>query len=158
MAKRCKFPRDYYPQPASDNPAQYVIPARPGLRGTWLGGIGAPYDVPPEHHFIQLYLEDLAARKIDSLEAAREVLAGLTKASMLDKRGEYKGIYNALQAIRVFLTTEDYHKFAEHLKKLQKKMEEIRGHLQSEDISLARAEGARDQLAIIPGDKGGADG
>lgn len=146
-----RFPDDYMPRYDADR-NKVVIPARPGveLEVVYLDESGQPPpdSVPERFHFIRLFLEEIARKRINSLAAARRLLADLTRASVMDTEGKYRGIYNAIQAVRVFLTTEDYYKYGEELKKLKRELDRIRGTIQNQDLGIARAEQARQDIAI----------
>ena len=145
-----KFPEDYMPRISDEDPNVVIIPARPGLELPCLGydEAGRPIGIPEQYHFIRLFLEDISKKKINNMKAARRLLGDLVRASILDVKGQYKGIYNAIQAIRVFLTTEDYYQYGEELKKTQKELDKLRDFLQSQDLGIARAERSRDSVKI----------
>jgi len=146
------FPDDYKPKLDPNNPGMAYIPARPGLQieADILGPDGEPIpDAMPMHlHYINLFLEDLITMPLDSVEAVRTLLSALIKASVLDKESTYKGIYNAINAIKVFLTTEDVYQFSRELSDTIAEFEKVKNYLKQDDINMARAEAKRDNIAI----------
>ena len=160
--KKYKFPDDYMARNSKPYDTNATIPARPGVvlqlaAHDEQGNVLQEY-VPERWNFIFLFLEDIAKREIRTLQDARDVLGDLARAAMLDSKGKYtKAIDNAIKAIRVFISTEDYHKMAEEIAKMEKTLKALKEYIYSEDIALARSENARGDvvldLAVIDGGK-----
>ena len=146
------FPDDYKPLLDPDNPGYAKIKARPGklVEVQFLGPDGQPDpDSMPMHlHFINLFLEDLAKIEIKDIKDVRDFLAAITQASLLDIKGQFKGIYNAIQALRIFLTTEDVYQFTIQLHETISEFEQMKKYLKQDDINLARAEAKRGVVAL----------
>ena len=149
--KEYKFPADYKVQAIDEETA--VIPARPGV---WLPILGWDMDGTPlvdgtdtRYHPVYLFLEDIAARKITTLGHARRALGDLARASMMDYSGKYnKAIHAATVAIKAFISTEDLKEFIDRVDEVDKKLAKVRDYLYTQDIGLARAEGARGDAVL----------
>ena len=151
--KQYKFPDDYYARLKPNSIDEAFVPARPGLvfnvhafdeKGNIIQD-----SVPEQYHYIRLFLEDIARKKIKTLGDARKVLGDLARAATLDTKGKYvKSIDNAIKALRVFISTEDYHKMAEEIVAMEKTLKGLKDYIYSEDIALARSEGARGDVVM----------